>query len=348
MGSIAFGGVGQAMMDIGSANQKAWLDDENTAKRQQRDSAYALDREKTIMALKTEIANAPLQRIGTKAQEFAGQDVPQEAAPVTTLSGVGAPAYPDGSASSGLQGDPAALRAQISKWPDGPDKTDALAQLDKQLLADREQNAGLVAGKMRKRTPDEALDAAVQDAKVNDLPAYADYEAKVGKPKRDERRIDVAERRDEERARAAQTSEERRAQADARKWEIDLKRLELQQGGLDAQNRRIDALIEHWERSDENKSNPKAPTADRMGSIVNAMNATIKNLDAEPPRKTAPQAEQDEWKAQRANAVAVRARAMARLNSNFDDGATPAPAAAPAASPASAPAARPPLSQFFR
>lgn len=155
----------------------------------------------------------------------------------------------------------------------------------------------------------------------------------------DEKRLDASEKKAEEQGKAAAAAEERKALRDAQRYEVDLKKLDLMVGSQELQARKIDAWISNEaqkrDAAEKKGDAPKAGTAERMGSIVNAMNATIKNLDAEPPRSTATPEEKAEWKSQRESAIAVRARAMEKLNSNFDDaaspgktGATPAPKAA--------------------
>lgn len=348
----ALGGLGESMQRYAETNQKAWLDDENSAKRSQRESDLSLEREKTMAEFKNNLANAPLTRLGAKAKELAGQEVPVTADRVTEATGRGAQEYegPESQRpSAGIVGNYAEMAAQAKNLPP-EDQAPYLAQLKKQFGSDQQEAEQAVAGKTRKRTADEALSAAADDAKINDPVAYADYESKIGKPKRDERRLDTAERKEDNRAAAAATSEERKAQADARRYEVEIRRLDLQQGSLDANNRKIDAWIENEATkrdTDEKKANnPKAGTPERMGSIVNAMNATIKNLDDNRPKSTDTDEQKAEWRSQLDNAKAVRARAMDKLNRNFDDGAplpTPVPTPAPAGK-----TARPPLSQFLK
>lgn len=180
------GGLGQGAANIADQNTKAWADQDLERMREQ----AILDREKAIARLKVELQDAPLNRLGDRAKALIGEQVPVEAAPVKSLTGAGAPVYPDGEQSAGLQGDPAALRAQVGSWPDGPDKTAALAQLDQQMTAEKDKNQQAVAGQMRNRTPGEALSEAANRSQAEDPVAYAEYEAKIGKPLRDERRLD--------------------------------------------------------------------------------------------------------------------------------------------------------------
>lgn len=323
MGGI--GGLGEAAQNVGSTLFKSELDKEARLEIGQQDSNLALARAKALEDYK----NAPLQRLSAKAKQLASEDIPQEPAKAKTL-----PAYDGGTEGpASFHGDIAQVRKSIAALPDGPDKEAALAQLEQQTSQEQERQTAIVSGKTRKRTPDEAMQAAAEDAKVNDLPAYAMYEKEIGKPQRDERRVAAQEKREDTRAEQAAAAEQRRADADARRYAIDVKKLDLQQGNLEAQNKKIDALIEHWERADENKASGKVGSQERYSTIVNAMNNTIRDLDNNKPSASKADALK-EWENQRANAVAVRSRAMAKLNDNLDDaGAAPAPAPSPTPAP---------------
>ncbi len=143
-------------------------------------SELEIQKEMRLTEFRERMKNAPLERLGAKARGLASQDVPLEASAVSRLTGAGV------EESSGLQGDPSALRTQISKWGDGPDKTAALAQIDRQFAADGEKNAEAVRGKTRKRTAEEAFDGALMDAKISDPVAYA-----AGRPLAAERTVTV-------------------------------------------------------------------------------------------------------------------------------------------------------------
>jgi len=309
------------------------------AKGYQQDLAAQIQAERD--ARLEELKNSGLKRISAGAQAKMNEEVPLEAAPVTRVSGTD-----DAGEKFGFEGDIATQRKAIETIADPVQRQEAMAQLDKQVAGDTKKGLINVAGKTRKRTADEALEAAVSDAKVNDLPAYADYEARVGKPLRDERRIDVSEKKSDAAAANSAKESDRKAQADARKAEIDLRRLDLQQGSLDAQNRRIDALIEHWDRSDTAKEEGggKPGSPDKLGAIVNAMNATIKNLNEGGKGKT-PEAQAD-WQRSYETAVRVRDRAAAALDSSLTDRGAPEKPGAPTATPGAKPGARPPLSSF--
>lgn len=360
----ALGGAGEALANVGGTLLKAEIDrdaraEERAGRVQERshESDLALQRAKTLEEFKASLANAPLERLGTKAREFAAQDVPVSAPPVRNLTGAGIIST-DGKApdTRGFTGDPDALRRQIqnSTTMSAKEKGEALAQLDAQLSADTRINEGIVAGKMRRRTSEESMAAAVDDAKVNDLPAYAAFEEKIGKPRRDERRVDIQQDREDNRAMAAARAEQRRAEADARRYDVELARLDLQAGTLEATNRKIDAWIENEAAKRENDearaNNPRAANPERLYSIVNAMNATIKNLTESGKGNTAEA--KAEWQRQYDTAVRVRDRASALLDSTLTERGAPA-APGPAAPPASAPkpaasATKPPLSSFMR
>jgi hypothetical protein len=116
---------------------------------------------------KARIAKAPLNRLQGMARSKAGEEVPLEAGPVSSLTGAGV----DGPS---FEGDPRELLKQISALPDShPDKAPMMAQLRTQYGSDMDANRKAVSGKTRKRTSDEALEAALDDAKVNDLEAYS-------------------------------------------------------------------------------------------------------------------------------------------------------------------------------
>ena len=123
---------------------------------------------------------------------------------------------------------------------------------------------------------------------------------------------------------------------DARRYEVDLKRLDIQQGTLESGNRKIDAWISNEGEKRETdlakldaKENPKASSPERLYSIVNAMNMTIKNLDDGDKGRT-PEAK-EEWRRQRDTAVRVRDRASGLLDSNLSDRGAPSSEARPAA-----------------
>ena len=109
-------------------------------------------------------------------------------------------------------------------------------------------------------------------------------------------------------------------------------------------------MISHWERSDENKANAETKNPERLYSVVNAMNQTIRDLNTNKPGASKPQAERDEWQRQYETALRVRDRASGLLDKNLTDRGAPAatPKPTPAPKPGAAPANRPPLSSFMK
>lgn len=198
-------------------------------------------KERSIAKLRQEMADAPLNRVGAKAKEFAGQEVPLEAeqpAPVTKTGGIlsagdmtgvdGRPIQAQGGNDRGLvTGQPGGsqtieeMKANVLKDPSisDEDKRGVIAQLDAQAAQENQKNmadANLsVAGKTRKRTADEALSMAADDAKINDLPGYAAYESTIGKTKREERKVESQDRKDDIREKKNDSdAADRKARAD--------------------------------------------------------------------------------------------------------------------------------------
>ena len=174
MGGIilgALGGAGEALVSAGAKEQA---------------SQSAQDLESLRASLedqKEQRINAYKDQGATQAQGFlktaSSTQVPQEAAPVTSLSGAD-PTHtyvPDagdktGTVAPGFTGDPVAMRKTLNALPESSDKTAALAQLDRQISADTATNQGIVAGKMRDRSSTESVDAAYDEAmKAGDVKA---------------------------------------------------------------------------------------------------------------------------------------------------------------------------------
>jgi len=209
-------------------------------------------RERTLMELRQKMADAPLNRIGAKAKEFAGQDVQLEVPPVTELSGNPTEDLKTG----GMRGN---YEAMVAKAKDLPpeDQKPYLDQLKKQYEADTATAKAGILGQTRKRTADESLDMAVEDAKINDLPGYTAYENTVGKTKREERRIDVSEARaqsqdDFNRGRLARNDrldEIRQATAEARARRAEgAQSTAMEKAELQSQRQAVTSLMTSTER----------------------------------------------------------------------------------------------------
>lgn len=131
-----------------------------------------------------ERAEGPLKRFAAAGREAAGQDVPVDAAPVTMASGqdpmlaanTAGQADPITSGMTGKYAD--LLNAQSDPKNDAyikdpGERKSYLDQLKRQFGADQADATNAVAGKTRKRTSDEAINAALENTKLNDPMAYA-------------------------------------------------------------------------------------------------------------------------------------------------------------------------------
>lgn len=284
-------------------------------------------RERALMELRQRMADAPLNRIGAKAKEFAGQDVPMEAEqpePVKKTGGIlnagemtgvdGKPIQTQGGGDRGLvTGLPGGsqsieeMKANVLKDPSisEEDKRGVIAQLDAQAAQENQKNmadANLsVAGKTRKRTSEEALRLAAEDAMVNDPNAYATYEATIGKTKREDRRVESLERKDDLRekkndAEAAdrRTRMDRQEITQRERLELDkaIANQKMERGGADdkdpapvktakwlAANKDDPVMMDAWERANQTKSKDiKGIAADLMAkdSMLSAAEAVTK------------------------------------------------------------------------
>ncbi len=166
----ALGGASEAILRGMDADR----DQANAMERMRYANSLELEKAQALEALK----NAPLNRLQGRAQALAGQEVPQEAAPVTSLSGVYASEA--GPSQGGFQGGFKSIQAAINQLPEGEDKQAAIAQLKTQLGQAQSANAAAVEGLTRKRTPEEALEAAISESKTSDLPAYLAGKAVMG------------------------------------------------------------------------------------------------------------------------------------------------------------------------
>ena len=279
----------------------------------EQNSAMELERQKRLAEFQAELKGAPLKRYGAILKDEAGKDVTEPGK--TTV--IDAPSEFMGGENAGIENAKGLINAPATT---------------------------------RKRTEDEARSAANTRAMQEDPEAYAEYESRIGKPLREERKLDEQERKNEATAAAAAKRDQTTRDRDERRWQVELAKLDLQGKNLEAQNKKIDAMISHWERSDENKANAETKNPERLYSVVNAMNQTIRDLNTNKPGASKPQAERDEWQRQYETALRVRDRASGLLDNNLTDRGAPAatPKPTPAPKPGAAPANRPPLSSFMK
>ncbi len=164
-GGIILGALGGAS-DAILRGMDADRDQANAEARMRLASSLELEKAQAIEAIKT----APLTRLQSRAQALANQEVPQEAPATTALSGVYA--TDAGPSNAGFVGDIRSIKSAIDALPEGNDKQAAIEQLRQQISQQQAIDAGSVQGKTRKRTSDEAFEAALDEAKTSDLPAY--------------------------------------------------------------------------------------------------------------------------------------------------------------------------------
>ncbi len=164
-GGIILGALGGAS-DAILRGMDADRDQANAEARMRLASSLEMEKAQAIEAIKA----APLNRLQTRAQALANEDVPQEAQPVTSLSGVYASEA--GPSNGGFSGDIRGIKSSIDALPQGEDKQSAIEQLKRQIMQGQAVNNAATQGMTRKRTADEAFDLALNEAKAGDLQAY--------------------------------------------------------------------------------------------------------------------------------------------------------------------------------
>lgn len=267
----ALGGMGEAGVQIGMQNMRDWAA-QDLAK--QRDDAEA-ERQKSLIRLKMDMEqqqkDAPLNRLGEKAKEFAAAEVPVQADSVKALIG----SMPDGAGGqrTGMKGDIETLKKMADKLPDA-DRQPYLDQLAAQQAGDQAKADSAVAGKTRKLTGDESLAKAVEWARANDLPAVAAYESQIGKPMRDDRRLDNQERRDDSRI----DLEKQRIKTEQDRTVIMDKKLDNQEAAQQRRDERQDKFMEIQEKRLTQQSD-KADAQSQRASVTALMTSTERELE---------------------------------------------------------------------
>jgi hypothetical protein len=165
----------QGMSSAGYAGGDLYAKQALEDQRSQAEQAKAI----ALAKFSNQLANEPLNRLSAKAKEYAAQEVPQEAAPVTKASGNdpqllngGYVGPADQKPTQGMTGTYESL-VERAKNLSPDDQQSYLDQLKRQFGADKATAQSQIAGMTRPRTSDEALMAALNDAKVNDPQAYA-------------------------------------------------------------------------------------------------------------------------------------------------------------------------------
>lgn len=144
---------------------------------QEQASAMDLERAKRLAEFQDQLKSAPMRRFGVMAKEEAGKDVTEPGK--STEVPMDVPSELIGGENTGIENTKGLINAPAST---------------------------------RKRTTDEALQAAIDRAKLEDPEAYAAYESSIGRPAREERKLDLTEAKNEAAAKAREASEARKAE----------------------------------------------------------------------------------------------------------------------------------------
>lgn len=172
---------------------------------QEQASSLDLERAKRMAEFQDQLKSAPMRRFGAMAKEEAGKDVTEPGK--TTEVPMDVPSEFIGGENTGIENAKGLLNQPATT---------------------------------RKRTTDEALQAASDRAKLEDPEAYAEYESRIGKPLREERKLDAMEAKNEADAKARGESDARKEKIAAQKDATDRYIADLR--SRDA-NKRLDALI---------------------------------------------------------------------------------------------------------
>lgn len=173
MGALA--GLGEGLADVGRRNQIAELQKEQEQRAAARDidmtklrDELEANRQRSLADYQEQKREAPAKRFGIIAQAKANEDVPLEAAPVTEVND---------SNFKGSVSEISKLKDQMTNIIANPDKytpeqvedaAGAIAAMNASLEKQGVANAEMVAGKTRKRSANEAANAAYDEAMISD------------------------------------------------------------------------------------------------------------------------------------------------------------------------------------
>lgn len=270
----------------------------------EQNSVMELERQKRLAEFQAELKGAPLKRYGAILKDEAGKDVTEPGK--TTV--IDAPSEFMGGENAGI-----------------------------------ENAKGLInePATTRKRTEDEARSAANTRAMQEDPEAYAEYESRIGKPLREERKLDAIEAKNEAAAKARDASETRKSEDAKRKDATDRYIADLRSKDT---NKRLDALIQA-------QGNGKDGTKEAMSFIDNARKelandaATLKSMYATDIKDATNPKQRDKLKAEYEPKFAAIEEKRRVLEADFDSLRSkvglPAREAKPAPTPAPKPGAAP-------
>lgn len=283
----------------------------------EQNSVMELERQKRLAEFQAELKNAPLKRYGAILKDEAGKEVTEPGK--TTV--IDAPSEFIGGENAGIENAKGLINA--------PPTT-------------------------RKRTEEEARSAANTRAMQEDPEAYAEYESRIGKPLREERKLDAIEAKNEAAAKAREASEARKEKAAEQRDATARYIAELNESGRE--KRAADRETRLARLMTGNMG-----TKEAMSFIDNARKelandaATLKSMYAADIKELSPK-QRDKVKADYEPKFAAIEEKRRTLEADFDSlrekvglparEAKPAPAPAP--KPGAAPANRPPLSSFMK
>jgi hypothetical protein len=199
----------------------------------------------------------------------------------------------------------------------------------------------------RKRTTDEAVQAAIDRARLEDPEAYAAYESSIGRPAREERKLDLTEEKNEAAAKAREASEARKSEDAKRRDATDRYIADLRHAAA--------ALIA---AQGKGKDGTKEALAfiDGLRKDLNAEATQLRQLYKTELGSAALPKEKAAIAAKYESQIAAIEEKRRALEADYDTlrkqvglpAREPKPAPAPAPKPSATPAKRPPLSSFMK
>lgn len=281
----------------------------------EQNSVMELERQKRLAEFQAELKNAPLKRYGAILKDEAGKEVTEPGK--TTV--IDAPSEFMGGENAGIENAKGLINA--------PPTT-------------------------RKRTEDEARSAANTRAMQEDPEAYAEYESRIGKPLREERKLDAIEAKNEADAKARAESETRKSEDAKRKDATDQYIADLRSKDT---NKRLDALIQSQGKGKDGTKEAMS-FIDSQRKELAAESTQLRQLYKTELGNMPSRKEKEALAAKYEPQIAAIEAKRSALESDFDilrkQVGLPAreakPAPTPAPKPGAAPANRPPLSSFMK
>lgn len=281
----------------------------------EQNSVMELERQKRLAEFQAELKNAPLKRYGAILKDEAGKDVTEPGK--TTV--IDAPSEFMGGENAGIENAKGLINA--------PPTT-------------------------RKRTEEEARSAANTRAMQEDPEAYAEYESRIGKPLREERKLDAIEEKNQADAKARAESEARKEKIAAQKDATDRYIADLR--SQDA-NKRLNALIQAQGKGKDGTKEAMA-FIDSQRKELAAESTQLRQLYKTELGNMPSRKEKEALAAKYEPQIAAIEAKRSALESDFDilrkqvglPAREPKPAPTPAPKPGAAPANRPPLSSFMK